>query len=194
LLGIYVGHSTIHSGNVILVYNPIMGHTTPQFHIVFNDYFQTIAPYFALASTTEVDALFDSLWINSQWHYNGDIPPEYLFPENIDFPTMDDDLGTTFEPSPDDQLATGHLKEILLNPICPGATHRTLTAPTTTETTGEPIVPPVQCLPYRLEKPLNLHSPAHTLCCENPLCLQPHLTQWGLEKPLNLLPTLLENP
>jgi len=38
-MGVYVGHSTIHSGNVVLVYNPSTGHTTPQFHVVFDDHF-----------------------------------------------------------------------------------------------------------------------------------------------------------
>jgi len=63
-LGIYVGHSTIHSGNVVLVYNPLTGHTTPQFHVVFDDYFQTIAPHLSSAPHTEIDALF---WYPLDW-------------------------------------------------------------------------------------------------------------------------------
>jgi len=46
-LGIYMGHSSIHSGNVVLVYNPATGHTTPQFHVVFDDQFQTMSPHFS---------------------------------------------------------------------------------------------------------------------------------------------------
>jgi len=88
-LGIYVGHSMIHSSNVILVYNPITGHTTPQFHIVFKDHFQTVSPYFSSLPTAMVSNLFDTLWRNNQWIYDGNIPPEYLFPETINTPAND---------------------------------------------------------------------------------------------------------
>jgi len=66
----------IHSGNVISVYNPLTGHTTPQFHIVFDDLFQTIAPNLSSSTSAEIDQLFDTLWQYSQWGcYNGNIPP-----------------------------------------------------------------------------------------------------------------------
>jgi len=65
-LGVYVSCSTIHSSNVVLIYNPLTGHTTPQFHIVFNSYLQTIAPHLSCASHTEIDALFNTLWMESQ--------------------------------------------------------------------------------------------------------------------------------
>ncbi len=64
-LGVYVGHLTIHSGNVVLVYNPMTGHTTPQFHVIFNDHFHTVAPNFALSSPTAIDDIFDHLWTTS---------------------------------------------------------------------------------------------------------------------------------
>jgi len=76
-LGVYMGHSMIHSGNVISVYNPLTGHTTPQFHIVFDDLFQTIAPNLSSSTSAEIDQLFDTLWQDSQWCYDGDIPPKY---------------------------------------------------------------------------------------------------------------------
>ncbi len=41
-LGIYVGHSPHHAGNVALVLNPLTGLISPQFHIVFDDNFMTI--------------------------------------------------------------------------------------------------------------------------------------------------------
>ncbi len=43
-LGIYVGHSPSHAGSVALVLNPRTGHVSPQFHVVFDDFFTTV-PY-----------------------------------------------------------------------------------------------------------------------------------------------------
>jgi len=97
-LGVYIDHSSIHSGNVVLVYNPTTGHTTLQFHVVFDDCFQTVSPHFSSLPTAMINNLFDTLWQNSQWTYDSDIPPEYLFPETINF------LTTTT--NSDDQLAT----------------------------------------------------------------------------------------
>jgi hypothetical protein len=41
-LGIYVGHSLQHSGQVLVIYNPTTTHVSPQFHVVFDDQFTTI--------------------------------------------------------------------------------------------------------------------------------------------------------
>jgi hypothetical protein len=45
-LGIYVGHSPSHAGSVALVLNPWTGHLSPQFHVVFDDFFSMV-PYMA---------------------------------------------------------------------------------------------------------------------------------------------------
>ena len=42
-LGIYVGHSPSHAGSVALVLNPRTGHVSPQYHVVFDDLFTTVA-------------------------------------------------------------------------------------------------------------------------------------------------------
>ncbi|KAL7466425.1 hypothetical protein ACHAXS_006718, partial [Conticribra weissflogii] len=41
-LGIYVGRSPHHAGNVALVLNPLTGLVLPQFHVVFDDKFTTV--------------------------------------------------------------------------------------------------------------------------------------------------------
>ena len=41
-MGIYVGHSPVHAGNVALVLNPTTGHCSQQFHVVFDDEFTTV--------------------------------------------------------------------------------------------------------------------------------------------------------
>ena len=42
-LGIYLGHSPSHAGSVALVMNPKTGLVSPQFHLVFDDNFETVA-------------------------------------------------------------------------------------------------------------------------------------------------------
>ncbi len=42
-MGIYVGQSPSHASNVALVLNPRTGHVLPQFHVVFDDDFTTVA-------------------------------------------------------------------------------------------------------------------------------------------------------
>jgi len=135
-LGVYVGHSTIHSGNLVLVYNPLTCHTTPQFHVVFDDHFQTVAPHLVRSSHTEVDNIFDQLWTHAQWHYDGNIPPEYLFDELTDLPTKAND-----PPLPNmsltDQLAPDHLVDIIIDPMCPN-----LLQGSSQLHYGPPLVPP----------------------------------------------------
>ena len=43
-LGIYLGHFPCHAGTVALVLNPSTLHISPQFHVAFNDRFETV-PY-----------------------------------------------------------------------------------------------------------------------------------------------------
>jgi hypothetical protein len=79
-VGVYVGHSSMHSGNVALVYNPMTGHTSPQFHCVFDDEFSSVA---ALrdddVDLSELDKIFASLLQNQIWEHEGDFPSEYRF-------------------------------------------------------------------------------------------------------------------
>jgi hypothetical protein len=42
-LGVDVGHSPSHAGSVALVLNPHTGHVSPQFHVVFDDLYSTVA-------------------------------------------------------------------------------------------------------------------------------------------------------
>jgi len=111
-LGVYIGHSTIHSGNVVLVYNLVTGHTTPQFHVVFDDYFQMVNPNFSSLPSETVTNLFETLWTKSQWAYDGDILQEYLFHKNHDFPDMTETDTAADISFPDGQLATDTLEAI----------------------------------------------------------------------------------
>ena len=52
-VGVYLGHSSQHSSTVALILNPKTGHVSPQFHVVFDDNFDTVK------QTAEN---FESLW------------------------------------------------------------------------------------------------------------------------------------
>ena len=41
-IGVCLGRSHVHAGNVVLVLNPSSGHVLPQFHVVFDDGFALI--------------------------------------------------------------------------------------------------------------------------------------------------------
>jgi len=81
---------------------------------VFDDHFQTVAPNLALSLPAAINALFDQLWNTSQWQYNGEIPPKYLFDEPLDLPLPEDDADITLPLSLDEQLATACLEELIL--------------------------------------------------------------------------------
>jgi len=58
-----------------------------------------------------IDATFDNIWINSPWQYDGNMPPEYIFPKTIDLPAGNStDVAMTLN-IPNDQLATDTLEE-----------------------------------------------------------------------------------
>ena len=43
-IGVYMGHSPFHAGNVALLWNPTTIRVSPQYHVVFDDNFTTV-PY-----------------------------------------------------------------------------------------------------------------------------------------------------
>ena len=53
-VGVFLGHSSQHSQSVALVLNPRTGHVSPQFHVVFDDKFDTVK------QGTNIDSLWQS--------------------------------------------------------------------------------------------------------------------------------------
>jgi hypothetical protein len=64
-LGVYVGNSLAHAGNVPVIYNPITTHVSPQFHLVFDDQFTSIQRPVA----TILEAFFHTLFEKAHWEY-----------------------------------------------------------------------------------------------------------------------------
>ena len=86
-LGIYLGHLPCHAGSVALVLNPTTLHISPQFHVAFDDEFNTV-PYLtgqevppnwkALVEKSEESSVEDydlaKLWVESQSDFNQHLP------------------------------------------------------------------------------------------------------------------------
>ena len=51
-LGIYLGPSPNHSRSISLILNPRTGHTSPQYHVKHDDFFEMVSP----SKTTNIDA------------------------------------------------------------------------------------------------------------------------------------------
>ncbi len=64
-LGVYIGHSLQHAGNVPVVYNPLTTHISPQFHVIYDDQISTNNG----DPATLTESLFQSLHDKSEWMY-----------------------------------------------------------------------------------------------------------------------------
>jgi transposase InsO family protein len=64
--GVYVGHSTCHSGSIPLIYNPSTTHIMPQYHIIYDEYFQTINETPGISLDNRLDSLFGT---SAHWTY-----------------------------------------------------------------------------------------------------------------------------
>jgi hypothetical protein len=63
--GVYIGSSSCHSGSVPLIYNPTSTHISPQFHVTYDEFFQTVTP-----STKPLDVILDQLFgTSAEWSY-----------------------------------------------------------------------------------------------------------------------------
>ncbi len=64
-LGMYVGHSLQHAGNVPDIYNPVKTHISPQCHIMFDDRFSTVSTTNPPISNSFYKSLYEKLeWLN----------------------------------------------------------------------------------------------------------------------------------
>ena len=87
--GVYIGTSTCHSIAIPLIYNPRTTHVTPQFHVIFEEYFHTVNGPTSMDTTAYLAKLFNS---TARWMH---INPFSLEPHLFDsFWHQDDPLPT----------------------------------------------------------------------------------------------------
>lgn len=58
--GVYIGHSSCHSGSIPLIYNPATTHVSPQYHIVYDEFFKTASRQLDTDHSEYLDKLFTS--------------------------------------------------------------------------------------------------------------------------------------
>ena len=103
-LGVYVGQSTKHSGNVALVLNPETLHVSPQYHVVFDNGFTTVSPGKLATTKAKMDTVFAELFQSERWSYSDEYeeePGHYHFEATWD-PQIDHDQ----EESVDEPMAS----------------------------------------------------------------------------------------
>jgi hypothetical protein len=83
-IGVYLGHSPMHAGNVALVFNPKTGHVSPQYHVTFDDEFTTV-PYMERG---EVPPNWDDLYWNSS-----ESAPDEEFDKAVEWISGAEDVG-----------------------------------------------------------------------------------------------------
>ena len=71
-IGVYVGHSPNHASNVILVYNPLTGLVSPQYHCVFDEAFTTVQNNDSKSIRTNINKMFKTLWKDNHWKHTDD--------------------------------------------------------------------------------------------------------------------------
>jgi hypothetical protein len=59
-MGVYIGQSIQHAGNVPLIYNPLTTHVSPQYHLTFDDQFTTVTGTMATLPDAEYERLYNS--------------------------------------------------------------------------------------------------------------------------------------
>jgi hypothetical protein len=75
--GVYIGHSSCHSGSIPLIYNPVTTHLSPQYHVIYDEFFQTVAT----TSTKTLDDHLDHFFgTSATWEYKDSFTDEpYIF-------------------------------------------------------------------------------------------------------------------
>ena len=78
--GVFMGFSERHSSNVPLVLNLATLSITPQYHIIYDDWFQTVD---SSLTSEEFECAWDNLFDNNRYHYEFD--PEEIVVYNDDW-------------------------------------------------------------------------------------------------------------
>jgi hypothetical protein len=71
-MGIYVGQSKNHSSIVALVYDPRTHLVSPQYHLIYDKGFETVASANPLKIEKNITAIFDNLFEDNEWIHNDD--------------------------------------------------------------------------------------------------------------------------
>lgn len=77
--GVYIGNSSCHAGSIPLIYNPHTTHISPQYHIVYNEYFKTATGNDTFKHSAYLDKLLKT---STHWIYKDRFTDDpYIFEE-----------------------------------------------------------------------------------------------------------------
>jgi len=92
--GVYIGHSHQYSKSVPLTWNPRTKLVSPQFHVIFDEHFETVLPQALARSELEQNQeLCNKIFAMSAWSYHDTLLPEqrYFFDNPWQRPLVPDD-------------------------------------------------------------------------------------------------------
>ena len=148
-LGIYVGHSPHHSGNVAMIYNPETGHVSPQYHVVFDNGFTTVVKNNRAQTKRNMDKAFEKLFKSDRWKYTDEYAEsghryhfDSLWSNDDDYEQTNNDTNDKSEP--DNSPESPATKRVRFKESTPTASAKTQndrlsngSQPTTPEGTGD---------------------------------------------------------
>jgi hypothetical protein len=103
--GVYVGLSSLHAGNVALIYNPATSHVTQQFHVTFDESFTSVAS----SNQATADTFITNLLDKTSWLYHDDFATplqQHHFSSNMDEQQITA-LHALYATTPDNPNTTG---------------------------------------------------------------------------------------
>ena len=110
-LGVYIGHSHQYAGVVPLVWNPRTRLVSPQFHVIFDEHFDTVSPS-APTSAAALADLHQRLFSTARWSYADEFPADlrYYFDTLWQQPASDHQAVSTNQTCsvPDSQHRAAH--------------------------------------------------------------------------------------
>ena len=101
-LGVHIGQSPKHSGNVPIVYNPATGLVSPQYHVIFDESFSIASTLDPVETRAKLEKHFDALFESHEWIHADDFVPidsdqgpdssRYYFDASWDIDAISEDL------------------------------------------------------------------------------------------------------
>ena len=69
-LGVYIGHCHQYSNTIPLIWNPITKLVSPQFHVIYEERFETVSAQPMAMTEADTQIIFNKLFATSRWSYD----------------------------------------------------------------------------------------------------------------------------
>jgi transposase InsO family protein len=161
---IYVGHSPLHSSAIPIVLNLSSGNISPQYHVIFDDWFQTVSATDEDQINFEHDDWYKTFGL-TEWQYvqdnDDDMLPPVSMPGYGGVPTREGVQGTQLGPAPPQPSLIGeHEPPVTTLPPTEQLPHPEPEAPHPEDPVPEQVQTPTPMAPIPVETPLPIEHPA----------------------------------